>query len=93
MEEEGYAVEKRVTFTGEVAPPTKIWKLFFVVWMYVWNTLFQVVLASFMWTYNRFDSPTWATGTFIGLGCGVSLLAGLMMWWEGRKVKVCDSPF
>ena len=24
---------------------------------------------------------------FIGLGSGVSLLAGLMMWWEGRKVK------
>lgn len=71
--------EKRVTFTGEVAPPTAIWKLSFVVWMMILNTLFQGALAGFMWGYNRFNRPTWAAGAFIGLGCGVSLLAGLMM--------------
>lgn len=27
--------EKRVTFTGKVAPPTHLWKLGFVVWMMV----------------------------------------------------------
>jgi hypothetical protein len=29
--------------------------------------------------YNRIDSPTWSTGAFIRVGCGVSLLAGVMM--------------
>jgi len=85
-------LDKRVTFTGEVAPPTPLWKLGFVVWMMVMNTLLQAVLASFMWAYNRINRPTWATGTFIGLGCGVSMLAGVMMWWEGRKVKKIEGP-
>lgn len=86
------AREERVTFTGAVAPPTALWKLAFVVWMMVLNTLFQCVLAGFMWGYNRIDRPSWATGTFIALGCGVSLLAGVMMWWEGRKVKKIEGP-
>jgi hypothetical protein len=60
--------------------------------MMVMNTLLQAVLASFMWAYNRINRPTWATGTFIGLGCAVSLLAGVMMWWEGRKVKKIEGP-
>jgi hypothetical protein len=76
-----------VTFTGEVAPPTSLWKLSFVVWMMVFNALRQAVLAAFMWAYNRINRPSWATGTFIRMGCGVSMLAGVMMWWEGRKVK------
>ncbi|KAM3066958.1 hypothetical protein ACMFMF_010007 [Clarireedia jacksonii] len=80
------------TFTGEVAPPTGLWKLSFVVWMMVWNTLFQGALAGFMWGYNRIDRPGWATGTFIGLGCAVSAAAGGLMWWEGRKVKRIEGP-
>jgi hypothetical protein len=91
-DEESGEEEKRLTFTGEVAPPTKIWKLSFVVWMMVMNTLLQGVLSGFMWGYNRINRPSWATGTFIGLGCAVSLLAGLMMWWEGRKVKKIEGP-
>ncbi|KAE8450777.1 hypothetical protein EG329_005690 [Mollisiaceae sp. DMI_Dod_QoI] len=91
-ESDGPSFEKHVTFTGEDAPPTQLWKLSFVVWMMVWNTLFQAVLAAMMWGYNRINRPTWSTGTFIGLGCGVSLLAGLMMWWEGRKVKRIEGP-
>lgn len=79
--------ETRVMFTGEVAPPTKIWKLAFVVWMMVLNTLLQGVLSGMMWGYNRITRPSWATGTFIALGCVVILFAGLMKWWEGRKVK------
>lgn len=101
------------TFTGERAPPTALWKLVFVVDMMVLNTAFQVVLCYYMWAYNRFDRPTWATGkhvlcvnlqyepfanlsdlagTFIALGCGVSALAGLVSWWEGRKVKKIEGP-
>ncbi|ETS73835.1 hypothetical protein PFICI_14781 [Pestalotiopsis fici W106-1] len=80
------------TFTGSKAPPTAMWKLGLVISMMVWNTLFQVVLSYFMWAYNRFDRPTWATGTFIGLGCGVSAVAGFVSWWEGRKVKKIEGP-
>lgn len=36
---------------------------------------------------------TWChLGTFIGLGCGSAMLAGLMSWWEGRKVKKIEGP-
>lgn len=78
---------EKPTFTGERAPPTAMWKLAFTVDMMVLNTLLQAVLCFFMWHYNRLDRPTWATGTFIALGCGVAMFAGIMSWWEGRKVK------
>ena len=84
--------KQRVTLTGTVAPPTSFWKLSFVVWMMVLNTLLQGALAGYMWGYNRLNRPSWATGTFIGAACGVALLAGLMMWWEGRKVKKIEGP-
>ena len=71
--------EKHLTFTGEVAPPTSLWKLSFVLWMMPLNTLFQAVLVSMMWAYNRINRPTWSTGTFIGLGCRLSLLAGVSL--------------
>ncbi|WQF76654.1 hypothetical protein CDEST_01668 [Colletotrichum destructivum] len=80
------------TFTGQVAPPTPLWKLGFTIWMMVLNTFLQAILCYFMWGYNRLDRPAWATGTFIGLGCGVAMLAGLMSWWEGRKVKKIEGP-
>ncbi|KAJ4159185.1 uncharacterized protein LMH87_008093 [Akanthomyces muscarius] len=83
---------KPPTFTGQVAPPTPVWKLGFTIWMMVCNTLLQAVLCFFMWHYNRIDRPSWATGLFIGLGCGVSMLAGLMSYWEGRKVKKIEGP-
>ncbi|KAL1636419.1 hypothetical protein SLS58_009772 [Diplodia intermedia] len=86
------ASAERVTTSGVCAPATKYWKLDFVVCMYVLNTLFQVGMAFMMWEYNRIDRPSWGAGLFIGLGCGVSLLAGLMCWWEGRKVKLIEGP-
>ncbi|KAI8931387.1 hypothetical protein NX059_011720 [Plenodomus lindquistii] len=88
----GAGVEEKQTFTGERAPPTSMWKLAFTVHMMVLNTWLQAVLCFFMWHYNRFDRPTWATGTFIALGCGVAMFAGIMSWWEGRKVKKIEGP-
>ncbi|KAI0884296.1 uncharacterized protein GGS22DRAFT_189423 [Annulohypoxylon maeteangense] len=88
----GSMEKQATTFTGNLAPPTALWKLAFTIIMMVFNTLFQVALSYFMWAYNRLDRPTWATGTFIGLGCGVSALAGGMSWWEGRKVKKTEGP-
>ncbi|KAH6614330.1 hypothetical protein C7974DRAFT_404898 [Boeremia exigua] len=86
------AEPEKLTFTGERAPPTPMWKLAFTVDMMVLNTLLQAVLCFFMWHYNRLDRPTWATGTFIALGCGVAMAAGVMSWWEGRKVKKIEGP-
>ncbi|KAM4054450.1 alpha-L-rhamnosidase C [Hirsutella rhossiliensis] len=86
------ATTVKTTFTGQVAPPTPVWKLGFTIWMMVLNTLLQAVLCFYMWHYDRIDRPSWATGTFIALGCGVAMLAGLMSWWEGRKVKNIEGP-
>lgn len=73
--------------TGIHAPPTKGWKMDFVVWMNVWNTFFQIVLCFYMWHYNRYDRPSWATGLFVALGCTVAGLGGIMMFVEGKAVK------
>ncbi|KAI4125766.1 MAG: hypothetical protein LQ347_005241 [Umbilicaria vellea] len=76
-----------VPLTGVRAPPTKIWKLDFVIWMYIWNTIFQAVLSGIMWGLNRFNRPSWSTGTFVALGCIVAGIGGLMCFFEGKKVK------
>jgi hypothetical protein len=69
------------------APPTKPWKMHVVVWMNVFNTLLQVVLCFYMWHYNRYDRPSWATRLFVALGCIVAGLGGIMMVHEGEYVK------
>jgi hypothetical protein len=84
--------EATVTATGNQAPPTSTWKLDFVVWMMVLNSLLQVGMAFFMWHWDRLSRPSWGAGTFIGLGCAVSILAGVVTWWEGRKVKKIEGP-
>ncbi|KAF2743002.1 hypothetical protein M011DRAFT_452006 [Sporormia fimetaria CBS 119925] len=73
--------------TGVHAPPTKAWKMDFVLWMNAWNTFFQVVLCFYMWHYNRYDRPSWATGLFVTLGCVVAGSGGLMIWHEGKCIK------
>lgn len=77
----------QTTLTGKVAPPTSEWKMDFVIINLLLNTLFQVGMAAFMWCYDRHNRPSYGVGLFIGLGCFSSLLAGVMSWWEGRKVK------
>lgn len=86
-EEVGAEVGPRETVTGARAPPTKSWKMDFVVWLYVWNTFLQAVLSGFMWGMNRIERPSWSTGLFVALACIVAGVAGGMVWWEGRKVK------
>ncbi|KAJ5503649.1 hypothetical protein N7463_006523 [Penicillium fimorum] len=81
------------TLTGKVAPPTKTWKMDFVVINMLLNSLFQVGMATFMWVYNRHNRPAFGVGLFIGLGCFSSLLAGITSWWEGRKVKRIEGAF
>ncbi|KAH7117706.1 hypothetical protein B0J11DRAFT_89917 [Dendryphion nanum] len=73
--------------TGIHAPPTKGWKMDFVVWMNMSNTFFQIILCFYMWHYNRYDRPSWATGLFVALGCIVAGVGGIMMYHEGKYVK------
>src|SRR5436305_1893914 len=53
------------TRTGKTATPSAMWKIDLVIWLYVWNTLFQCALAGCMWGFNRFNRPTWTTALFI----------------------------
>lgn len=73
--------------TGHRAPPTKGWKMDAVLWLNAWNTLFQVVLCFYMWHYNRYDRPSWATGLFVALGCISAGVGGIIIWQEGKGVK------
>jgi hypothetical protein len=73
--------------TGVRAPPTSTWRMDYVIWMNVWNTFFQAVLCGFMWGMNRYDRPSWSTGTFVAIACIVAGLGGIMMAVEGKKVK------
>ncbi|KAI0024672.1 hypothetical protein F4780DRAFT_724550 [Xylariomycetidae sp. FL0641] len=73
--------------TGTRAPPTKLWKLSYVIYLNIWNTFFQIALSYCMWHLNRFNRPSWTTGLFVALACIVASMAGAMMGSEGKKVK------
>lgn len=73
--------------TGKRAAPTKMWKMDAVVWLMVWNTILQTVLAGLMWGMNRYDRPGWSTGLFVALACIVAGVGGYFMFLEGKKVK------
>ncbi|CAG7918027.1 unnamed protein product [Penicillium olsonii] len=75
------------------ATPTPRWKMDLVVWGNLLNSLLQVCLAVFMWAFNRFNRPSWATGLFVGLACAVAGLAGITMWLEKKRVqKASEHP-
>jgi hypothetical protein len=78
---------ERPTFTGDLALSTKPWKMDFVVVMMVLNSLLQAGMASSMWCYDRHNRPNFGVGLFIGLGCLTALLAGIVSWWEDRRIK------
>lgn len=73
--------------TGIRANPTPIWKLDYVIWMFIWNTFLQAVLSGIMWGLNRYNRPSWATGLFVALACIVAACGGIMIFMEGKKVK------
>jgi hypothetical protein len=73
--------------TGIRAPPTRLWKMDFVVWTFVLNTCFQCVLAGYMWGMNRYDRPSWATGLWVCLGMLTGAVAGWVQFREGRAIK------
>ncbi|KAL2842432.1 hypothetical protein BJX68DRAFT_257741 [Aspergillus pseudodeflectus] len=80
-----------------MTPPTAPWKIDLFVWCNIWNTIFQVCLASCMWGMDRFNRPSWTTGLFVALACGVAGVAGWVSFSEGRRVAryegadICDN--
>ncbi|OJD27084.1 hypothetical protein ACJ73_01524 [Blastomyces percursus] len=76
--------------TGSRAPPTKPFLMDLLVWMYVINTALQAGLAGIMWGLNRFTRPSWAVGFLIAAGCVTGMVAGGVMFWEGRRVKMVE---
>lgn len=73
--------------TGERAPPSKYWKLDFMIWAYVWNTIIQICLCGVMWGLNRFNRPGWTTGLLISLACIVAMAGGYMGFKEAKAAK------
>lgn len=74
--------------TGVRSPPTKpTWLLDLVVWLYVWNTLFQVGLSGLMWGMDRFTRPAWAVGLLISVGCVSSMMAGILVYLQSKKIN------
>ncbi|CAG8971473.1 hypothetical protein HYALB_00002057 [Hymenoscyphus albidus] len=82
--------QSNAPLTGIRAPPTKMWKLDFVVWSMVWNTFLQAVLSGFMWGLNRYDRPSWSTGLFVALACMVAAAGGIMSFIEGKHVNAIE---
>lgn len=73
--------------TGVRAPASRSWTIDVVVWMYLWNTIFQGALAGCMWGFNRYNRPAATTGIFITVGCLVAIAAGIVVFIEGSAVK------
>jgi hypothetical protein len=73
--------------TGTRAPATKVWKLDFVIWSMVLNTLFQVALCGIMWGMTRYNRPSWATGFLVAMACVIAMVGGLVIFLEGKKIK------
>ncbi|KAK3375039.1 hypothetical protein B0H63DRAFT_481633 [Podospora didyma] len=73
--------------TGARAPATPVWKMEFAIWTMVLNTFAQCGLCGIMWGQNRYDRASWTTGFLVGLGCVIAIVGGLVMFFEGKKVK------
>lgn len=76
--------------TGNRAAPTKIWKLDMIIWLYISNTFFQGALCGFMWGWSRGPRPSWGVGLFIVLGFLTGAAAGVIVFKEGKRVKLIE---
>ncbi|CAF0791144.1 unnamed protein product [Adineta steineri] len=61
-----------------------------IVWIFIANSLFQIGMATCMWSMNRFTRPGWLVGIFVGLGCLSGIVAGLIQFILGRKQKKAE---
>lgn len=73
--------------TGIRASPTTPWYLDLLIWMYVLNTLFQAALCGLVWGVSKNKRSTAGVAVMITLGCVSGLVAGLVTFVQGRRVK------
>lgn len=73
--------------SGRRAVPTALWKLEVTIGLNLMNTLFQAVLSGFMWGYNRHTRPSWSVGLFLCLAFAASIIAGVIGFVEGKRVR------
>ncbi|RSL67371.1 hypothetical protein CEP53_003039 [Fusarium sp. AF-6] len=77
----------KTLLSGRRAMPTALWKLQIVIGLNVMNTVFQGVLSGFMWGYIRNTRPSWSVGLFLSLAFAASIVAGVVGFVEGKRVK------
>lgn len=76
--------------TGVRAPPTKLWKLDFILWNNMFNTFAQAGLSGIMWGMDRYTRPSWATGFLVAIACIVGAIGGLGELFQGKAVKAVE---
>ncbi|KZT74331.1 hypothetical protein DAEQUDRAFT_660489 [Daedalea quercina L-15889] len=51
------------------------------------NSIFQCLLSGCMWGLNRFTRPAWTTAITLPGAFVAGIVAGVLIWWGGRKTK------
>ncbi|KAI0347243.1 hypothetical protein BDW22DRAFT_1322640 [Trametopsis cervina] len=51
------------------------------------NSFFQILLSGCMWGLNRFERPAWTTATTLPAAFVAGILAGVFIWWGGKKTR------
>ena len=61
--------------------------MYWVIFLFLQNSLWQIVMAVTMWAINRFNRPSWVTGLCISVSFLCAMVAGGIEWWEVRRRK------
>ncbi|KAI0081717.1 hypothetical protein K474DRAFT_1703572 [Panus rudis PR-1116 ss-1] len=51
------------------------------------NSFFQALLSACMWSMDRYQRPDWTTATTLPLAFVSGIIAGVLIWWGGRKTR------
>ncbi|RPD81163.1 hypothetical protein L226DRAFT_131164 [Lentinus tigrinus ALCF2SS1-7] len=51
------------------------------------NSFFQCLLSGTMWGLDRFARPAWTTGTTLPAAFVAGIIAGVLIYWGGRKTR------
>src|SRR5579862_5372252 len=64
---------------------TKRSLMWWVVMLFLQNSIWQIAMAVTMWTMNRYNRPSWVTGVCIAVSFLCAIAAGGIEWWEVRR--------
>ncbi|KAI0750742.1 golgi-body localization protein domain-containing protein [Daedaleopsis nitida] len=51
------------------------------------NSFFQILLSGCMWGLDRFQRPAWTTATTLPAAFVAGIIAGVLIYWGGRKTR------